>query len=178
MGDEDISRLQVDIEITAAAADRHGGAQIQRQIDGIQMCHHTVTEEPLQTVTIWAEEKYFKPGSAILHGDHLPALKGHKALQLGKEFQKLCFSLHTCGHIPKIVHSIRSGFIRTGENQRIQLHLRGRYRDNFTHIFFFGFFLQDRAAADTVSFPHHFTRDKAVQQRRDQFQLRHTTSLL
>ena len=53
-GDEDISGLQIHIQIPAAAADCHCGAQIQRQIDGIQMGHHTVAENALQTVTVGA----------------------------------------------------------------------------------------------------------------------------
>ena len=177
-GDEDISGLQVYIQIPAAAADGHCGAQIQRQIDGIQVGHHTVAQKAFQTVAVGAYKINFKTGLSILHRNHLPAFERQEALQLGKGLQKLGFGLHACGHIPEVFHSIRSGFIGAGENQRIQLHLRGRYRDNFTHIFFFGFFLQDRAAADTVAFAHHFTRHKAVQQRRDQFQIRHTIRLL
>ena len=172
-----VAGAQVGVEITAATADGHGGAQIKAQVHSAQVGHGVLPQQPIQGGAVGSQQVHIKAGT-FLHGDDLPVFIGQETLQPGKPLQQHSFLHDALGKFLEIFCGAVPILESTGQQQGFQLGLGRGDREDLNDIFFPGFRPHGRAAADAVMVADGIAHQKAIQQGGDQFRLGHSNASL
>ena len=170
LGDIYILRLQIHIQVSGLPAHAEGGAQIQAQIDRLQMGQRVPAELPLQGAAVLSQQIHIV-AHLIVHGTNLPVFIRQESFQLGQLGKHLGLLYHTVCQTLKILSGLLRGGIGTGKQQGFQLGRRLGDGNDFDNISFIGTLVNGRAAPHTVVLTDGLTHGKAVQQRGNQFRL-------
>ena len=163
-----IAGLQIHIQRPGLTAHGQRGAEIQSQVNGLQMGYGVTPYIFLQGTLIAAHQINLKAQTVLGDGFHLPAVVGQKTVQLGQGFQQFCLFEDSFSHFPEVIHGIRRIFISASQQKGVHLGLRGGDGDDFYDVLFIGIFLYRGTADNAVVAAHGTSHGEAVQQRRDE----------
>ena len=159
----DILGLQIHIQPSGLPAHSHGGAEVDAQIHRRQMGHGTPAGETLQGLAVAAEDMDLK-ADAVLHGNDLTVLAGHKAALLCQGVQGLHFSADALGQIFIVGQDCIGIPEDTGQQQRLHLDLGGGQRDFLNNVSFIRIVPHGRITCNAVVVRNGLAQGKTVQQ--------------
>ena len=166
-GEDDVAGFEIHIEISVIPADGKCGTEVDAHVDCGQVCQRLMAHMALQCQPVRAEQIDLI-SNGVLHLDDLMIQVREKSSLGSKLVQDLNFTPDSFRQNFEIFFGGLGIGIRAGEQQRIQLNLRGRNGDGFNDISFIRIVPHGREAADTVVIGYGFTQDEAVQQGRHQ----------
>ena len=119
---ENITGLQIGVQIACPAAHSKGGAHVQTQIDSGQMGQRLSAHHFGQRAFVMADQIYVI-AHALVHLLNLVTHVRRKAFQLAETIQNICFPDNTVRQLLEVSKRFCGIGVCTGQQQSIQLHL-------------------------------------------------------